>query len=93
MKEPIHVRILDQDYLIRSDEDKDEVLRIAQFVDDAFREIKAHTEGLSERKTATLAAFHIASEYFQVLRQRDRLVAEVQRKAQQLNTQIDAALD
>lgn len=92
MKAPVRVRILDQDYLVRSDGDEEEVRRIAQFVDDTFREIKESAEGLSERKTATLAAFHIASEYFQALRQREELVKEVQRRARHLNSQIDAVV-
>lgn len=39
---------------------------------------------------AILAAFHIASDYFQVLRERDELIKDVQDRARSLNSQIDA---
>ena len=78
MEKPIRVRILDHEYLVRSDEDEKQVQKVAQFVDEKFREIKDNVQGLSEAKTAILAAFHVASEYFQVLRERDDLVKDVQ---------------
>lgn len=93
MEQPIRVRILDQEYLVRSDEDPEQVRRIAQYVNDAFRKIMEHTEGISQKKTATLAAFHIASEYFQLLRERKNMVDELQRRSRQLNSQIDAVVE
>jgi cell division protein ZapA (FtsZ GTPase activity inhibitor) len=90
LSEPIRVRILDQEYWIRSEEETEEVLRVAQFVNHKFLEIKAQTEGLSEWKMATLAAFHIASDYFQLLRERDRFRKTVEEKSQELNSRIEA---
>ena len=90
MGKPIRVRILDHEYLVRSDEEEEHVQEIAQFVNDKFMEISDNTDGLSEKKTAILAAFHIASEYFQLLRKRDDLVRDVQKRAQALNYQIDS---
>jgi cell division protein ZapA (FtsZ GTPase activity inhibitor) len=78
---------------VRSDEDPEQVRRIAQYVNDAFRKIMEHTEGISQKKTATLAAFHIASEYFQLLRERKNMVDELQRRSRQLNSQIDAVVE
>lgn len=89
MEQPIRVRILDHDYLIRSDEDEKQVQRVAEFVNERFKEIKDNAQGLSETKTAILAAFHIASEYFQALKDRDDLAKEVQDRARALNSQID----
>ena len=66
MKEPVKVKILDTEYLIRSDESREEVQRIAAFVNEKFQEISESRVGLSEKMTAILAAFHIASDYFQL---------------------------
>ena len=40
MEEPIRVRILDHEYLLRSDEDEKQVQEVAQFVDEKLREIR-----------------------------------------------------
>jgi cell division protein ZapA len=61
-------------------------------VNKRFEEIKERTEGLSERKAAILAAFHIASEYFQLQKERDGRLAEIQKRARVLNEQIDSVV-
>ncbi|MBC8179334.1 MAG: cell division protein ZapA [Deltaproteobacteria bacterium] len=90
MEKPIRVRILDHEYLLSSDEDEARVNEIAQFVDVKLGEIRDGGGRLSEGKVAILAAFHIASDYFQVLRERDELMRNVQDRARSLNAQIDA---
>lgn len=90
MEQPIKVKILDQEYLIKTNEDEEHVQRVAQFVNEKFREIKDNTEGLSEKKTAILAAFDVASEYFQLLKERNDVVMDFQRRARALNYQIDS---
>jgi cell division protein ZapA len=87
---PIRVRILDQEYLIKSDEDEERVKEIARFVNEKFREIRDNTEGLSERKTAILAAFHIASDYFHLLREYEDFEKDIRRRVRALNYQIDS---
>ena len=90
LERPVRVRILDHEYLIKSDEEDKYVQNIARFVNDKFREIKENTEGLSETKTAILAAFDIASEYFHLLKAREDLVENIERRAQTLNSHIDS---
>ena len=91
MEQPVRVTILDHEYLVRSDEDENQVQRVAKFVNERFTEIRDNSQGLSEGKTAILAAFHIASEYFQALKDRDDLAREVQSRARALNSQIDSS--
>ncbi len=93
MEQPVRVRILDHEYLVRSDEGEEQVRRVAEFVNEKFYEIREHTQGLSETKTAILAAFHIASDYLQALRDRKNLVEEVQNRARALNLQIDSIIE
>ncbi len=92
MKNPVKVRILGHEYLIKSDEDEAQVHSIAQFVSDKFNEIKSNTEGLSERKTALLVAFDIAGDYFQAIREHDEMVTDIQQRAKILNYDIDSAV-
>jgi cell division protein ZapA len=61
-------------------------------VSDRFREIRDNTEGLSEKKVAILAAFDIASEYLQLVKERDELLTDVERRARALNHQIDSII-
>jgi cell division protein ZapA len=90
LEKPIRIKLLEHEYLIKSDENEEWVKNIAQYIHDKFGEIKENTEGLSETKTAILAAFDIASEYFHLLKARDDLVENIERRAQTLNSHIDS---
>jgi len=90
LEQPVKVRILDHEYFIRSDEGEEQVQRVAEFVDERFKEIRDNSQGLSETKTAIMAAFHIASEYFQVLKDRDDQEKDVQNRVRDLISQIDS---
>ena len=90
MEKPVKVKLFDHEYMVKSDEDEEQVQKIATFLNDRFREIREEMEDLSEGKTAILAAFHIASDYFQLLREHDDLVKNIQNRARSLNYQIDS---
>ena len=92
MEKPVTVTILDHEYRIKSDEDEENVRNIAQFVNDKFKAIIDSTNGLSERKTAILVAFDIASDYFQLLKERDGVTLDIQGRARALNQQIDSVM-
>jgi len=92
LEKPVRVKILDHEYLIRGDEDEEQIQEIAEFVNDKFKEIRDNTEKLSEKKAAILAAFHIASEYFQLQKERDNMILDIQSRAQSLNFQIDSII-
>lgn len=89
----IKIRIQGHEYVIKSEESGQQIQEVAEFVNRKFREITECTEGLSERKTAILAAFHIASEYFQLQRQREIFVSEIRRRSETLIDQIDSVLN
>ncbi|MGD2124618.1 MAG: cell division protein ZapA [Desulfobacteraceae bacterium] len=90
--EPIRVRIRNHDYLIKSEENEDQVYEIAGYVNDKLREIEENTEGLSEKKTAILAALNIANDYFQALKERDKILANIRDRTQTLILNIDSAM-
>jgi len=92
LKKPARIEIFDHEYLIRSDEDEEQVQIIAQFVNDKFVEIKDNVTGLSELKIAILVSFHITAEYFQTLKKHEDLTSDIQKRSRTLNYQIDSIL-
>lgn len=90
MEKPIRIRILDHEYLLRSDEDESFVKKIAEFVNDRLDEIRSSAENLTESKAAILAAFYIASDYFQVRKERDEVEKKFDDRVRSLNFQIDS---
>ena len=91
--QPTRVRILDHDYLVKSEEDARTVHKIAEYVNEKLKEIGDNTEGLSQKKTAILAALNIASEYFQLLKERSELLNRIQDRAEALIHHIDSTMD
>lgn len=91
MEQLIKVKILGSEYLVKSREDREEVNKVAELVNERFKEVEENTEGLSEKKTAILAAFHIASDYLHLMREHDDLLRKIDRRARALIYQIDSA--
>ena len=93
MDRSVKVKILDDEYFIRSDVDEEQVRLIAQFLDGRLRELRRETPGLSQRRLVMLAAFHIASEYLQALRERDGLIHSMDGRARSLIREIDTVVE
>jgi len=89
---PIKVRILDSEYLIRTEEDEEWVLRIAEYVGAKLKEVQENTEGLTGKKEAILAALDIASDYYQLLRERDQMQATLKERTETLIRYIDSVM-
>ena len=92
MVEPLKVRILDHEYLIKSEENEEQVRRIAEYVNDKLLEAMTNTRGLSETKTTILAALDIASDYFQLQKERDDLIARLRERTKALIRRIDSVV-
>ena len=86
----VKVKILDHEYHVKSEEDIEQVHRIAEYVNEKLREVKENAAGLSEKKTAILTALNIASEYFQLLKERDELLANIQQRTRAMIYNIDS---
>ena len=89
----IKVKIYNQEYIIKSEENADQLNRIADYVNDKLKEVQDHTEGLSEKKMAILVALNIASEYFQTVKERDDLLVNIRQRTEALVNNIDAVMD
>jgi cell division protein ZapA len=90
--EPVKVRIRNAEYLVQGEDNEQQVQRIADYVNDKLKEIEQGTEGLSEKRTAILAALDIAGDYFQILKEKENLVSTVRQKTQSLIRSIDSVL-
>ena len=89
----IKVKIYDQEYVIKSDENVDQLDRIADYVNDKLKEIQDNTEGLSEKKMAILVALNIASEYFQAIKESDELSVNIRQRTEALLNNIESVMD
>ena len=93
MEKPVKIRILDNEYLIKSEEeDIEKVYKIAEYVNEKAKEINDNSEGLSEKKTIILTALNIASDYFQVLKERDDMSANISQRSKALIHNIDSSM-
>jgi cell division protein ZapA len=90
--QPVKVKILDHVYLVKSEEEAKTVQEIARYVDEKMREIREKSEDLGDQKTAILAALDIASEYFQVLKERDELLESIRDRTNALIYHIDSMM-
>ncbi len=92
MAQAVKVKILDREYLVTSEEDQEQVQRIAEYVNEKLGEVLDNAEGLSEKKTAILAALNIASEYFQLLKEQDDQLARLRQRTELLIHNIDSVM-
>lgn len=92
MTQPVRIRIRNQEYLLQGDDREEQVLRLAQYVNEKLKEVEENTEGLSEKKAAILAALNIANDYFQVIEERDELLSDIRERTQALVRTIDSTM-
>jgi cell division protein ZapA len=93
VQKPVKVKILDNEYLLKSDEeDIEKVYKIAEYVNKKIREINDNSEGLSEKKTAILTALNIAGDYFQILKERDELLINIRKRSEALVYNINSLM-
>jgi cell division protein ZapA (FtsZ GTPase activity inhibitor) len=91
--QPVRVKILDREYLVRSRDSTEDIRKIAEYVDQVACEIQGDTEGLSERKTAILTALHIAGEYFHALKALSEHDAQASQRIKAMIYDIDSAME
>jgi cell division protein ZapA len=90
--EPVKVRIRNAEYLVQSEDNEQQVQRVADYVNDKLKEIEQGAEGLSEKRTAILAALDIAGDYFQVLKEKESLLSSLRQRTQSMIRSIDSVL-
>jgi cell division protein ZapA len=90
----IRVNIFGAEYVLRANEDNQEqVIEIAKYVDQKMREIDRSQAINSNLKIAILSALNIAEELFETKRYRDRLAEQLDEDSRKLNRSLEEALD
>jgi len=90
--ETVKVRIRNAEYLVQGEDGEQQVQRIADYVNDKLKQIEQAAEGLSEKRTAILAALDIAGDYFQILKDREDLLSKLRKRTQVLIRSIDSVM-
>jgi cell division protein ZapA len=88
----VKVEICGSEYRIRGEADPECIQEIAHYVDSKMREVTNETSLGSTLKVAILAALNIAGELFREREDRNRLLAQVQERAEELTRSLDSEL-
>ena len=93
MGEKVKIRIKDTEYAIRGSDDREPILKVAAYVDKRLREISDSKRELSEDKKAILTALDIAGDYFQLIKEKEVLLAEINNRSKRLIQSLGLALN
>ena len=93
MDDKVKIRIKDTEYAIRGSDDREQILKVAEYVDKKLREISEFKKELSEDKKAILTALDIAGDYFQLIKEKEVLLAEINNRSKRLLQRLDLALN
>jgi cell division protein ZapA len=93
MDDKVIIKIKDTEYAIRGSDDREQILKAAEYVDKKLREISKFKKELSEDKKAILTALDVAGDYFQLIKEKEVLLAEINNKSKRLLQRLDLALN
>ena len=93
MDDKVIIKIKDTEYAIRGSDDREQILKAAEYVDKKLREISKFKKELSEDKKAILTALDVAGDYFQLIKEKEVLLAEINNRSKRLLQRLDLALN
>lgn len=86
------VVIFGEEYAVRSSDDTEYVLNVAEYVDKKMREIAAKNNSMSPNKIAILTALNLAGELFDLQRKSGDDLSEVDSRAKSILEMLDKKL-
>ena len=92
MDEKVNVKIFGQDYLISGDKDKEDIEKVAEYVDNKMHLIARVTDKRGTGTIAVLTAINITDEYFDAMDEIERLKAanqQIEKEAQRYLKMLD----
>ena len=89
-KHSVRVRILGEEYTLRTDASPDRARAIAQYFDRSVRQILASGQVPETHRAAILAALQIAGELFEARDAADELTASLRSLTQEIRQAVDA---
>ena len=84
MGEKVEIIIGDRKYAIRGSDDREQIVRVATYVDRKLKEATNAQQGLSDDRTAILTALDIAGDYFQLIREKEDFLTEINNRSKRL---------
>jgi len=93
MDQKVTIKVKDKEYVIKGPDDREQTLKVAGYVDKKLKEISDYRKELSEDRTAILAAFDIAGDYFQLIKEKEDLLAEISNRSQSLIKSLNMVLN
>ena len=91
-EQSVRVEIYNQTYSLRSDGDKEHIMRLAEYVDNKMRDISSGTLTVDSLKVAILAALHIADEYYQLKNNMAQTDAQLASRSAECAEMLDRVL-
>lgn len=92
VNETITIKIRDREYAIRGADDKERILKVAAYVNQKLKEISGSSRGLNDEKAAILAALDIAGDFFQLTKEKEDLLREINNRSQKLILSVNTVL-
>jgi cell division protein ZapA len=93
MDKKVTIKIKDREYAIRGSDDREQILKVAEYVDKKLKEISDSKKELSEDRAAILAALDIAGDYFQLIKEKEVLLSEINKRSQRLMQSLNMVLN
>lgn len=88
-KNKVTVKIMDRDYTLVSEDSREHMQRVANFVDDKMRETYSGNKKLSTSMVGVLTALNIADEFFKVLLEKEELERRINSPQYELKSARD----
>jgi cell division protein ZapA len=89
----LRVNIFGAEYVLKASENQEEIIKIAEYVDQKMQEIDRSQAINSNLKIAILAALNIAEELFQNQKYQERLNEQINHESKKLNRSLQDVLD
>ena len=89
----LRVNIFGAEYVLKATENQENIVKIAEYVDQKMKEIDRSQEINSHLKIAILAALNIAEELFHHEGYQERLLDQVNHESKKLNRSLQDVLD
>jgi cell division protein ZapA len=88
-KNKVTVKIMDRDYTLVSDDTREHMQRVANYVDDKMRDLYGGNKKLSTSMVGVLTALNVADELFKAISERDELEKRLNSPQYELKTTRD----
>ena len=93
MTETVKIKIQNREFAVKGSDKREQILQVAAYVDQKLKEVGDSAKGVSEDKKAILAALDIAGDYFQLLKEKEDLLAKINDRSKRLIQTLDLALE